>query len=443
VNIFTTLELYAGGPGSGRHPGVPGVKFKVSKSADGFMVDLMHKGQSKGFMGIKVASNGKSAMAYSSIITDDKLLGKGLGRGMYVHAIEHLQNRYPGVRHLLSHDSGVNKNSKHVWNSLSRDYKVSAIPGVSGVKKLRYKLDLQSAAIEAGGIGSGCTGNACGRPSGSGKANEHKSGDRVYSLHKSSEGQHRILKTSGPWHLVKSATGDQTIFHDKELAKTPSAQSSKELIGRLHTVVTDAVTRFSSQSLRDESKPVPYSAAGYAQMQKNKEYNSDLVFNRSVFIDRLSEAAKTLSHSNPEALQLVGRAMRLFSRQDEREASQDSFQRGNTAQIFKEQTAGMKVLQSALEKLQHSSIQGFATGDAVGFMDSFPSFHPPSLKNPQRVPSDQPGETNDRFLDVTKRNSRETESRRDRLIRNSKGQPVPVRTTLIEPGTYVPPAFTT
>lgn len=88
-----------------------------------------------------------------------------------------------------------------------------------------------------------------------------------------------------------------------------------------------------------------------------------------------------------------------------------------------------------------SGIKAFAlsTGDqVVSYMDVRPTFHPPSLKNPQRVPSDQPGETDDRFLDVTKRKSKETERRRRQLTKNSRGQPVSVRTTLVEPGTYVP-----
>lgn len=88
-----------------------------------------------------------------------------------------------------------------------------------------------------------------------------------------------------------------------------------------------------------------------------------------------------------------------------------------------------------------SSIKAFAlsTGDqVVGYMDVRPTFHPPSLKKPYKIPVDQPGETDDRFLDVTKRKSKETESRRRQLHKNSTGQPTRVTTTIAEPGTYIP-----
>lgn len=47
-------------------------------------------------------------------------------------------------------------------------------------------------------------------------------------------------------------------------------------------------------------------------------------------------------------------------------------------------------------------------------LDAVPTFHPPSLKKPRRVPVDQPGETDDRFLDVTKRRSKQLEKERHR-----------------------------
>jgi Inorganic Pyrophosphatase len=55
-------------------------------------------------------------------------------------------------------------------------------------------------------------------------------------------------------------------------------------------------------------------------------------------------------------------------------------------------------------------------------MDVTQTFHPPSLKNPDKVPADQPGETNDRFGDVTKRKSREVE----RLRRDQTGHSSPL-----------------
>jgi len=76
-------------------------------------------------------------------------------------------------------------------------------------------------------------------------------------------------------------------------------------------------------------------------------------------------------------------------------------------------------------------------------------FHPPSLssryKNEDlRIPTDNPRETNDKFMDVTKRNSKETNEQRMKLLkRSSPGPQVPVRTTAIEPhsGVYQPSAL--
>lgn len=51
-----------------------------------------------------------------------------------------------------------------------------------------------------------------------------------------------------------------------------------------------------------------------------------------------------------------------------------------------------------------------------------PSWHPPSLSNPTYVPVDNPTETDDRFLDVTNRNSKETKEFRRKLTER-KGRP--------------------
>ena len=74
-------------------------------------------------------------------------------------------------------------------------------------------------------------------------------------------------------------------------------------------------------------------------------------------------------------------------------------------------------------------------------MDTKLWFHPPSLKNPDHIPTDSPGEKNDRFLDVTKRNSKDTNEQRMKILkRSSPGPNVPVRTTLISPtlNSYMP-----
>lgn len=53
----------------------------------------------------------------------------------------------------------------------------------------------------------------------------------------------------------------------------------------------------------------------------------------------------------------------------------------------------------------------------MSHIDPIPSFHPPSLKNPKRVPGDTPLETDDTFLDVTKRKERATQAFRNRLTK--------------------------
>lgn len=68
-------------------------------------------------------------------------------------------------------------------------------------------------------------------------------------------------------------------------------------------------------------------------------------------------------------------------------------------------------------------------------------FHPPSLKKPTKVPVDNPDNKDNRFLDVTKRNSKDTQEQRMKLLkRQSPGPNVPVRTTLISPNlnSYMP-----
>jgi hypothetical protein len=75
-------------------------------------------------------------------------------------------------------------------------------------------------------------------------------------------------------------------------------------------------------------------------------------------------------------------------------------------------------------------------------LDSNLFFHPPSLRNPQRVPADDPGETNNKFGDVDKRKNAHKQ-RMDILKRSAPGGSppnVPVRTTLISPtlNSYMP-----
>jgi hypothetical protein len=61
------------------------------------------------------------------------------------------------------------------------------------------------------------------------------------------------------------------------------------------------------------------------------------------------------------------------------------------------------------------------------------TFHPPSLKNPQRVPTDDPKETDDRFLDVTKRKDDMTEKLRRSRASNigTDGRSIPINMTQV------------
>lgn len=72
-------------------------------------------------------------------------------------------------------------------------------------------------------------------------------------------------------------------------------------------------------------------------------------------------------------------------------------------------------------------------------------FNPPSEKRPRRIPVDDPGEKDDRFLDVTKRK----QAKKDRMERLKRSAPaglpalIPARTTLVAPHTavYMPAAI--
>lgn len=77
-------------------------------------------------------------------------------------------------------------------------------------------------------------------------------------------------------------------------------------------------------------------------------------------------------------------------------------------------------------------------------LDSNLFFHPPSLKNPTRIPTDDPGEKDNKFGDVSKRKAKSTDIQRMKMLKRSApgGSPpaVPVRTTLVSPtlNSYMP-----
>jgi hypothetical protein len=245
-----------------------------------------------------------------------------------------------------------------------------------------------------------------------------------------------IEKTSGPWHLISTPTKGSQVFHDKELTKVPRSVHNVEMVARLSTVVDDAITRFAAQQLRDTAEPVKYSHQAKAQARQNREYNNDMLLNRYIVGNRLVDVVHSLAKSNPAAFAQALKANQIFHREEARRSSEDSFRHTDNVKVMGEQLKGLQLLREALTTVQHTSLKSDAD-IAVYHMEGFPAFHPPSLKNPQHIPADQPGETDDRFLDVTKRKSRENALFNDQLTRN-QGQPTTVRTTLVEPGTYVP-----
>jgi hypothetical protein len=67
-----------------------------------------------------------------------------------------------------------------------------------------------------------------------------------------------------------------------------------------------------------------------------------------------------------------------------------------------------------------------AAPEAINYFEPMPDYHPPSLTDPLNVPVDNPGETDDRFMDVTNRNSPGTKAFRDKLTQRT-GRPEFIR----------------
>jgi hypothetical protein len=76
-----------------------------------------------------------------------------------------------------------------------------------------------------------------------------------------------------------------------------------------------------------------------------------------------------------------------------------------------------KLKQVKKKKIQANLGEPQVYDGGMGHIEPRPSFHPPSLKKPKRVPSDDPREDDDTFMDVTKRKSKATKDRRDSLTR--------------------------
>lgn len=62
-----------------------------------------------------------------------------------------------------------------------------------------------------------------------------------------------------------------------------------------------------------------------------------------------------------------------------------------------------------------ASFDSLAAPMGMAHIEPIPTFHPPSIKNPRRVPTDDPGETDDSDLNVTKRHEKGNEDLRRRI----------------------------
>jgi hypothetical protein len=79
-----------------------------------------------------------------------------------------------------------------------------------------------------------------------------------------------------------------------------------------------------------------------------------------------------------------------------------------------------KVLQTGVDgphKIEANMGEPQVYDGGYGHIEPRPSYHPPSLKKAKRVPTDDPKETDDTYLDVTKRKSSATKARRDSLTK--------------------------
>ena len=126
MNLSVTLELQAGGPGSGcRGPncGRPVVNFTIRKSSvgKGFrVVPSDAQGKEVGWLMIGIYGKGIAYVDGASL--DAQYRGKGYGKAMYRRAIDELK-KDPGVRYFTSSGT-LSEDADRVWQSLSKDYPV-------------------------------------------------------------------------------------------------------------------------------------------------------------------------------------------------------------------------------------------------------------------------------------------------------------------------------
>jgi hypothetical protein len=88
---------------------------------------------------------------------------------------------------------------------------------------------------------------------------------------------------------------------------------------------------------------------------------------------------------------------------------------------FKKRVLETKDRPQKLTKIEQAVIKADgepnAGGTGYGHYAPVPTFRPPSLRNSKRVPADDPGETDDQFLDVTKRTSKDTQRFRTKQMK--------------------------
>ena len=126
MKLSATLELQAGGPGSGcRGPncGRPALKFEVRKynTGSGFrIVPSNNRGREVGWLMIGIYN--KKIAYVDGANLEKQYRGKGYGKAMYKSAIEELK-KDPAVEYFTSSGT-LSTDADRVWQSLSKEYPV-------------------------------------------------------------------------------------------------------------------------------------------------------------------------------------------------------------------------------------------------------------------------------------------------------------------------------
>lgn len=254
-------------------------------------------------------------------------------------------------------------------------------PGKVPVKKPKQagiKKYLSDTNIEGGGVGSGCQGPNCGRKSGAGRD-----------------------------HLPKSSTmpakpkkGWSKMSEEERRAEARKDPRQMALFGKEKEKLKGAAGTGSGWQYG-------YKPVGYIQQRTLSGFPNTRA-------PRFGPIGSTPGMKKPNASMGVGNHLSY---------------RPNQSVKSKFNAKGKK-------------IEGMGeSGDAGAFghahIDPVVWFHPPSDKNPKRVPTDDPKETDDKFGDVTKRNSKDTQKMKYKMLKRSApgGLPpqIPVRQTAVQP----------